>query len=167
MRYLTADIIYTAFSDPIPNGLLVIDNSGCVQGIYTDCSSFKEKNIEYFKGALCPGFINAHCHLELSHMLAKIEQKSGLPSFISQVTDKRQATQEQILAAIDQADHAMIINGIVGVGDISNLSDTFSTKLNSTIQYHTFIELIGSSCPTYILVLHLLQYECILALNSY
>lgn len=25
-------------------------------------------NVERLKGTLCPGFINAHCHLELSHM---------------------------------------------------------------------------------------------------
>lgn len=144
MRYLTADIIYTAFTRPIFNGLLVLDDSGCVQAIYPNCSSITNEKLEYFKGALCPGFINTHCHLELSHMRAKIQQKTGLPSFISDISQKREATQQEILSAIKDADHQMKNNGIVAVGDISNLQDSFVTKAESQIKYHTFIELFGS-----------------------
>ena len=35
------------------------------------------EQIQHFEGILSPGFINAHCHLELSHLKNKIGVKIG------------------------------------------------------------------------------------------
>ena len=35
-------------------------------------------DIEYFTCILAPGFVNCHCHLELSHMKGQISQGTGL-----------------------------------------------------------------------------------------
>ncbi|MBX2814777.1 MAG: amidohydrolase family protein, partial [Saprospiraceae bacterium] len=97
--------------------------------------------IERHRGILVPGYVNAHCHLELSHMLGKVDTGTGLPSFIRSVVSERDASPEEISEAIREADREMSNNGIVAVGDISNTDHSFETKNRSNIAYYTFIEL--------------------------
>jgi len=140
MRYLSADIIYPLNRTPIIEGVLVIDS-----GVIVDLLDSRDgiENLELFEGFLCPGFVNTHCHLELSHMLDKLPKQSGLPQFISQVSKQREESSVIIQEAINVADKQMQDNGIVAVGDISNTTDTFALKSLSPIYYHTFIELFA------------------------
>jgi cytosine/adenosine deaminase-related metal-dependent hydrolase len=94
-------------------------------------------------GALVPGFVNAHCHLELSHLKSKFPEKTGLPQFLSLVTQQRNVPIEIINEAMEMAEKEMITNGIVAVGDISNNSNSFHIKAKRNLYYHTFIELIA------------------------
>ena len=93
------------------------------------------------QGILCPGFINTHCHLELSHMKGLVNTGTGLLEFIGNVVKFRDFPQEVILDAIEQADREMYKEGIVAVGDISNKADTTDTKRKSQINYYTFVEM--------------------------
>lgn len=98
-------------------------------------------DIDEYSGAYaCPGFINAHCHLELSHLKNKIEEKSGLVDFILSVQQFRNVSIEEIQDAIESAEAEMINNGIVAVGDISNTNNSFAQKSKGNIFYHTFLE---------------------------
>ncbi len=141
MRYLTADIIYPLHRAPIKEGVLVVAEDGSIVDLLESREGIAE--LEIFEGFLCPGFVNTHCHLELSHMLGKLPQQTGLPDFISKVPKERKATTEEIQEAIIKADALMQANGIVAVGDIANTVDTFSLKEKSAIHYHTFIELFA------------------------
>ena len=140
MRYLSADIIYPLNRTPIIEGVLVTDS-----GVIVDLLESRDgiENLELFEGFLCPGFVNTHCHLELSHMLDKLPKLSGLPQFISQVSKQREESSVIIQEAINVADKQMQNNGIVAVGDVSNTTDTFALKSLSPIYYHTFIELFA------------------------
>ena len=40
-------------------------------------------DIQYLPGLLMPGMVNAHCHIELSHMKGKIPMQTGLVGFYS------------------------------------------------------------------------------------
>ena len=143
MRYLTSDIVFTSIGSPILNGVLVVDESGKIVDILNSKDGL-DSSIEYFEGGLCPGFINTHCHLELSHLKDKMKEKTGLPFFISNIGKIRKSSPKEILLSIEQADRRMYENGIVAVGDISNSADTFSVKDESLIYYHSFIELFAS-----------------------
>jgi len=145
MRYLTSDIIFTAFSSPILDGVLVVDDDGKIVEILDDKAQIDSAKLEYFKGAICPGFINTHCHLELSHLQGQLAEKTGLPHFINSIGKTRKASQQLKLEAIQLADRQMMNNGIVAVADISNTADTFGTKSNSALFYYTFIELFASN----------------------
>ncbi len=141
MRKFTADYIFTLEGEAIPNGLVVTDDMGkilSVAALYKD-----DKDIEHHKGVITPGFVNAHCHLELSHLLGKIEEGKGLISFIKNVLALRNAEDEIILDAIEKADKAMYENGIVATGDISNTAISAKVKEKSPIRYHTFVEMVG------------------------
>ncbi|MCL2328340.1 MAG: amidohydrolase family protein [Bacteroidetes bacterium] len=96
---------------------------------------------EFYNGILCPGFVNAHCHLELSHYQNHIPQHSGLSQFIQNVVNLRNTLSGEI-EAMQAADEEMLRNGIVAVGDISNTDISFATKQQSSLYYHTFIELL-------------------------
>lgn len=108
--------------------------------------------LERYDGLLCPGFINAHCHLELSYMKGKIPERKGLVQFIIDLIDCRNgfliagnenAAIEEIQTAIRNATEEMKINGIVGIGDISNDDYTFHYKTGSPFHFHTFVEAFG------------------------
>ena len=85
-------------------------------------------DIQYFEGILSPGFVNAHCHLELSHMKGMIPAHTGLQEFVKQIVALRQVESEAIQEAIVNAEAEMMANGIVAVGDISNTLDTLNQK---------------------------------------
>ncbi len=100
--------------------------------------------VEYFEGILSPGLINAHCHLELSHLKGSIPPHTGLVDFVFSVVNTRfSANDEEIFAAIIKADEEMTANGIVAVGDICNNALTVNRKKHSLIHYCNFIETSG------------------------
>ncbi len=100
-------------------------------------------SIEHFNGILSPGFINAHCHLELSHMKGRIPEKTGLVDFVFKVMAERHFTEAEILTAIEAAEKEMLQNGIVAVGDICNNAFTLAQKSKQQLRYYNFIETSG------------------------
>ena len=97
--------------------------------------------VQNFEGILTPGFINAHCHLELSHMKGMIPAHTGLQEFVKQIVALRQVEPELIQEAIVAAEAEMMANGIVAVGDISNTLDTLNQKAKHNLAYYSFVEL--------------------------
>lgn len=142
MRRFSADFIYTLEDRVIENGIVVTDDNGKILAV-TDEKALLDSNIERFKGVIVPGFVNAHCHLELSHLHKKINKGTGLIPFIKEVIKKRGAPDEVVIEAMKNADEEMYNEGIVAVGDISNQAISASIKAQSKIKYHTFIEMIG------------------------
>lgn len=143
MRIISANSIFTGINFLSQEMALVIDDFGILKDIVKK-TEIQGSEIEHYDGIIAPGFVNAHCHLELSHLFSQIESKTGLIEFLKQVIAKRNNfnKKEQEDAAIEE-DFKMWESGIVAVGDISNIDTTFKTKANSKIYYHTFIELIG------------------------
>ena len=82
MRFLTADYLYPLHTSPIKEGVLQLAENGEVISILKNRKSVSLNNLEVFKGALCPGFVNAHCHLELSHLYGAIKKGNGLLEFL-------------------------------------------------------------------------------------
>jgi aminodeoxyfutalosine deaminase len=100
-------------------------------------------DVQQFKGILSPGFINCHCHLELSHMKGLINEGTGLTDFVFKIVTQRHFPEEEILNAIEKAEDEMLLNGIVAVGDICNNMLTIPQKEKRRIYYHNFIEASG------------------------
>jgi cytosine/adenosine deaminase-related metal-dependent hydrolase len=144
MRFISADTIYPISQNPINNGVIVLDQAGQILDVLYSDDGIEITNIEKHKGIITPGFVNAHCHLELSHLKGLIPEKTGIVNFAGHVIGKRNSISEEIKQeAIRLADEEMQRNGIVAVGDISNDDSTVEVKWKSKIHYHTFIELIG------------------------
>jgi cytosine/adenosine deaminase-related metal-dependent hydrolase len=143
MRKISADKIYTIENEVIENGVLIFDDSNTIIDISTQ-DLFDVAELEIYEGILCPGFVNAHCHLELSHLKNKITPHSGLVNFIQQLIKIRfEISTEERLQHIADAESEMIKNGIIAVGDISNEAISIQQKTKRNLYYHTFIETIG------------------------
>lgn len=142
MRRLYADIIYPITSAPVKDKVLLLSDAGQVIGL-RERKEFSEGELECYLGALVPGFVNTHCHLELSHLKDKLPEKTGLVDFLLAVVKQREADIATIQIAMEKADTEMYRNGIVAVGDISNSADSFSIKARKNIYYHTFVELLS------------------------
>ncbi len=115
------------------------------RGVIVDIVDEKEagNDVEKLNGILCPGFINAHCHLELSHLKGHVPKHTGLVDFVLKVVNERHFSEEEILAAIETAETEMLQNGIVAVGDICNNTLTIPQKSKANLLYHNFIEASG------------------------
>ena len=110
---------------------------------FEECINIKEagEDVQQMEGILSPGFVNAHCHLELSHMKGMIPAHTGLQEFVKQIVALRQVAPEAIQEAIVNAEAEMMANGIVAVGDISNTLDTLTQKAKHNLAYYSFVEL--------------------------
>jgi len=140
MRKITADYIFPVSSEPIKNGVISIDDDGTIINISSPLPT-PDSQLQYYEGIICPGFVNTHCHLELSHLKGKVSEKKGIAGFVSELVPTRnQFSEKQITKAIEEAENEMIKNGIVAVGDISNTNNTFKQKAKNNLLYHTFIE---------------------------
>jgi len=143
MRFLTADYLYPLNSNPISKGVLQINDRGEVCSVFEDRGSVSKERLEIFAGILCPGFVNAHCHLELSHLKGFTQKKVGLLNFIKSVQKRDKFSKEKIFSAIKLAEEQMIKNGIVAVADICNTPDTLHQKKKHNLEYYNFIEVFG------------------------
>ena len=86
-RKIKADQIFNGYQFISGKMVLVLDQQGIVQDIVEEEQAGSD--IEYHPGILSPGFINCHCHLELSHMKNQIPSGTGLVDFLLNVVQKR------------------------------------------------------------------------------
>ena len=146
MRKFTADLVFVGNGDEIKNGIIICADDGRILEVLNPETTVETAEAEYFPGALCPGFVNTHCHLEYSWVKGKIEPGLGLSGFIQAIETLKNShainekKKQDFLLAADQEMHE---NGIIAVGDLSNDSNSFNIKKNSKLYYHTFIELLG------------------------
>ncbi len=139
MRKISASLVCPVSSPAIKRGVVVVDSDGTILEIRGPLEK-EEANIEYYSGILIPGLVNAHCHLELSHLKSTIVPSLGMAGFVESIMEKRVAEESTVEHAIQKADRFMYEDGINLVGDISNGNTTFSAKTKSKITYHTFVE---------------------------
>lgn len=141
-RKITAHYIFPANHAPLKRGIVVLNDEGIVKELIDTGGELREsERLEHFDGIITPGFVNAHTHLELSHLKGQIPAHTGLPDFIRHVGRLR-GTQISDKAFVD-AENEMLRNGIVAAGDISNTAESFALKQHSKLAWFTFIELLG------------------------
>ena len=141
IRKIKADNLFTGTEMLGNNKVLITKSSGEIIEIIDEENAGED--VEIFRGIISPGFINTHCHLELSHMKGLIPEKTGLIDFVYKVVNERHFAEEEILHAIDEAENEMLLNGIVAVGDICNNLLTLPQKLKEKLSYYNFIEASG------------------------
>ena len=143
MRFISATQLFSGKEFLDSNTIIVLDDTHTIQDIILK-ETIDTSKIEHFEGIICPGFINTHCHLELSHLKNAIPQHTGIVDFGLEIIKQRNAMPEGLqLEHMQQADADMYDGGIVAVGDISNTKLSIQPKVKSKIMYHTFVELIG------------------------
>lgn len=141
MKYISADYVYPVTSNPLKNGIISVNDDGTIENIYHHDEAPDDAKIEKFAGVLVPGFINAHCHSELSYLKDKIKPGGGLPAFIKEILEIRYKFDEaEIKKAAAAGIKEMEQNGIVAVADITNDDFSFEAKEESKIIFHSLLE---------------------------
>ena len=128
--------------------MITLSESGVIEKI-EQCSNLDSiASLEFYSGILAPAMVNAHAHLELSHLGGVVPPQCGFSKFAQCISKSRNLfSEDECRNAMDFYDSKMWDDGICAVGDISNGSGSFETKRASKINYHTFLELFGlKSC---------------------
>ena len=112
-RKFKADYLFNG--EELLNGgnVLITDDEGRIVDIVFEKEAGED--LQNFSGIISPGFINAHCHLELSHLKNKIPAETGLIDFVFKIVSERHFAEDEILDAIEKAEAEMFQNGIVAV----------------------------------------------------
>jgi aminodeoxyfutalosine deaminase len=121
--------------------VLVTQANGTIEAIIDQKDAGEE--VQHLNGIICPGFVNAHCHIELSHLKNKIPQHTGLVDFILDILKLRTADVEIKQEAMRKAEEELYNSGTTAVGDICNTIDSIFLKKQSKLHWHNFIEVSG------------------------
>lgn len=140
MKRITAEYIYTLESEPIRNGFIEYEEDGTITAV-GQCGADEE----VMPGAMVPGFVNAHCHVELSHLHKKFRKGTGMAGFIDQINELRDwAGREVKQQLVKEWMDKMWNDGVSAMADISNDDSSFDVKKSHDMYTRTFLEVFGS-----------------------
>lgn len=144
MRRISAKYLYALDGiSPIRDGFVELEDDGTV--IRTGQSSCISSEDEYFDGAIVPGFVNSHCHIELSHLRGRFRKGTGMAGFIDQINELRDVvSREEKIRLLEAEMDALWKQGVSAMADISNCSDSFEAKASSPMYTRTFLEVFGT-----------------------
>jgi cytosine/adenosine deaminase-related metal-dependent hydrolase len=141
-RRVTAEYIYTSGpSGVIRNGYVDYDEADGTIVSVGECAEGEEIT----PGALAPGFVNGHCHIELSHLHGKFRKGTGMAGFIDQINELRDwAGREEKTRLVKVWMDKMWAAGVSAMADISNDDASFEVKKYHDMYTRTFLEVFGS-----------------------
>jgi len=144
MKSFSAHYILTNTGPLLKRSLIRTDDDGTIISIEDTKGDLREDHsVEFYNGVIIPGFVNCHCHMELSHLRGKVPAGTGLADFITRIRTLRETDEEKILAEAGSADSEMFRQGINLCADICNTPATFGIKRSSRIRYLNLLEVFG------------------------
>ena len=144
MKHFSAQYIFTNEGPPLKRGIVSVKNDGTIAAVVDSGGNLSERgSAEFHNGIIIPGFVNCHCHLELSHMKGNSAPGSGLAEFLKNFRTKRENGNETMLFSAAEADREMYAGGVVLCADICNTRMTFDIKKKSRIKYISLLEVFG------------------------
>ncbi len=164
MKRIAATYLYplTGF-EPVRNGFVEYEEDGTI--VRTGVCEDPAAEEHFVEGALIPGFVNTHCHIELSYMWKLFRRGTGMAGFIDQINALRDtASLEEKLSDIQTWMDRLWQRGVSAMADISNCADSFAIKAASPMYTRTFLEVFGTEpedCPAVIRSVKALQAEAL------
>ena len=142
---VAASFIYTLDSaEPIVNGYVEYDDDGTILET-GPCEDPESEQVFYRNGAIVPGFVTAHCHVELSHLHRKFRTGTGMAGFIDQINALRDwAGRDVKQVLVKEWMDKMWADGVSAMADISNDDSSFDVKKSHPMYTRTFLEVFGS-----------------------
>ena len=139
---VTAEYVYTSGPEGvIRNGYVEYDEADGTILAVGECAPGEEVT----PGALAPGFVNGHCHIELSHLHGKFRKGTGMAGFIDQINELRDwAGRDEKVRLTKLWMDKMWAAGVSAMADISNDDSSFEVKKSHDMYTRTFLEVFGS-----------------------
>jgi len=145
MRTIAAQYLFPIDHSPIKRGYLCLNTDGVIVEVGQLEENEERESTEFYDGIICPGFVNSHSHIELSHLKGLFSEGSGMAGFIRQINALRECSSvEERVAAIEREMKQLFESGVSAMADISNCDESFRIKSVSQLYTRTFIELFGS-----------------------
>lgn len=139
---IAAEFVYTLDSgQPIRNGYVEYDTENGTVLSVGQCEAGEQVQ----SGAIVPGFVNCHCHIELSHLYKKFRKGTGMAGFIDQINELRDWAGAEVKAQlVKEWMDKMWADGVSAMADISNDDSSFKVKKAHDMYTRTFLEVFGS-----------------------
>ncbi len=138
---VTASFVYTLDAEPIRNGYVEYDDADGTIISVGACGA--DEHVD--EGAVVPGFVNAHCHVELSHLHGKFRKGTGMAGFIDQINELRDWAGRDVKVELTRRWMDKMWNdGVSAMADISNDDSSFEVKKVHPMYTRTFLEVFGS-----------------------
>jgi aminodeoxyfutalosine deaminase len=145
IRY-RADWVLPIAAPPIRGGWVAVDG-GRVAALGAGPSPAADaSDVDLGAVALMPGLVNAHTHLELSHLRDRVPPAAAFVDWVQHIIETRRRTSDGDAPAIEAAIVGAIaeatVTGTAVVGDISNTLATVAPLEASALAGVVFFELI-------------------------
>ncbi|MEA5005397.1 MAG: amidohydrolase family protein [Rikenellaceae bacterium] len=145
MRKIAAQYLFPIDRNPIRRGYLCLNTNGEILEIGQLKDGEESESTEFYNGIICPGFVNSHCHIELSHLKGAFVEDSGMAGFIRQINALRGSVGAvERISALEHEMDQLYESGVSAMADISNCDESFSKKAKSPMYTRTFLEVFGS-----------------------
>ena len=144
MKRFSAQFIFTNTAPPLKRAVITAEDDGTIVKVEESRGELKEtQSVEFYNGIIVPGFVNCHCHLELSHLKGAISEGRGLSDFLMGIRTLRNYDQKEIITAAKKVDDDLFREGVSLCADICNTPVTFDIKKGSRIRYINLGEVFG------------------------
>jgi cytosine/adenosine deaminase-related metal-dependent hydrolase len=146
MELLRSAWLLPIASPPIRDGLVAVSGGRVVWvGSRGDPGEPQAPLRDLGEGVLLPGLVNAHCHLELSHLAGTQPAAPGgfVPWVEAIVSSRGRHTDAAVAAAAAAAIAGLEASGTVAVGDVSNTLAHLDRLAASSLSAVVFLELLS------------------------
>jgi cytosine/adenosine deaminase-related metal-dependent hydrolase len=142
---LTASWVVPVSRPPIRDGRVAVENGTITWvGDASDADAPGEPAWDLGRGVLLPGLVNAHCHLELSHLRGRVDRSQGFAHWVEELIAKRGSDGPgAVRAATARAIRQVQGTGTVAIGDVSNEMAHLDLLSGSHLTAVVFHELLG------------------------
>jgi aminodeoxyfutalosine deaminase len=142
---LAAGWVVTGVDRPIRDGVVAVERGVITWvGPATSREAPPGERRDLGAGVLLPGLVNAHTHLELSHLHRQIDPGDGFVGWIERLVEARPRLDGALASRrMAAAVAGLAQTGTVAVGDVSNTLGSVAALAASPLQSVVFHELIG------------------------
>jgi len=139
-RALKARWVFPVAGQPIPDGIVTLDGERIVEVGAAPAGDVPVEDLGSV--ALLPGLVNAHAHLDLSHLARPLgEQGMGFVDWIRRVIEHRLETQPD--RSVERGIEESVRYGVTTLGDVSQPAAPTAPYDAAALDGTVFLELIG------------------------
>jgi aminodeoxyfutalosine deaminase len=124
MRVVHANALVVGDGAPILDGAVVVGDRGEIVEVGSAAGVLPRHAgayVERVRGAVLPGLVNAHTHLELSALRGRVPGGAGFVPWVEHMIGVRaELRPEEDVAAVEQAVEQLVAYGTVAVGEVTN-----------------------------------------------
>jgi aminodeoxyfutalosine deaminase len=147
IRIVHADAVVTGEREVIADGAVVFDRRGEVLDVGPAAGTLQAHagaSVERVRGAVLPGLVNAHVHLELSALRGQVPGGAGFVPWVEHMLAVRaELAPEQDRDAIERAVDDLVGFGTVAVGEVTNTLAAVRALARRGLVGHVFHEVFG------------------------